>query len=290
MSLTGFLNVNKPPGISSRRVVDRVQRLVRPAKAGHAGTLDPLATGVLIVAVGSATRLIKYVQRRPKQYRATFLFGRRSDTEDVEGNVYELESPPRPSRAEVDAAVERFTGEIEQCPPAYSALKVAGRRAYDLARSGQTVELAPRPVVIHRLAVVEYSYPELTLDIECSSGTYVRSLGRDVAESLGTAAVMSALVRTAIGEFRLADASEPEELTRENLADLMQPSLCAVADLPRVELTEGEVDRVLSGQAIDYEVSESVCEYTAVDQQGELVAIMKPAGTAELRPSRTFRR
>lgn len=290
MSLTGFLNVNKPPGISSRRVVDRVQRLVRPAKAGHAGTLDPLATGVLIVAVGSATRLIKYVQRRPKQYRGTFLFGRRSDTEDVEGSVYELESPPRPSRADVDAAVERFTGEIEQCPPAYSALKVAGRRAYDLARSGQTVELAPRPVVIHRIGVVEYTYPELTLDIECSSGTYVRSLGRDIAESLGTAAVMSALVRTAIGEFRLADASELEELTRENLADLMQPSLCAVADLPRVELTEGEVDRVLSGQAIDYEVSESVCEYTAVDQQGELVAIMKPAGREVLRPVRTFPR
>ena len=202
----GFLNFNKPPGKTSRWVVDQVQRLVQPAKVGHAGTLDPLATGVLVVASGSATRLIDYVQQMPKRYRADFLLGCTSPTEDVDSEVVPLENPMVPTRDEIETAIPAFLGEILQSPPAFSALKVGGRRAYSLARAGQAVELKPRPISIHCLKVLSYEYPRLQLEIECSSGTYVRSLGRDLAEKLGTGAVMSALVRTAIGIFRVEDS------------------------------------------------------------------------------------
>ena len=189
----GLLNLNKPAGMTSRDVVNIVQRLSRPAKAGHAGTLDPLADGVLVVCVGSATRLIEYVQRMPKRYVGTFLLGRQSPTEDIEGEVTELPDAPVPTREQIEAAARRFVGRIEQRPPAFSALKIRGRPAYKLARQGKPVELAPRPVEIYRIEVKKYRYPELVLEIDCGGGTYVRSLGRDLAESLGTAAVMSAL-------------------------------------------------------------------------------------------------
>jgi len=137
----GILNVNKPTGETSRHVVDTVHRLVRPAKAGHAGTLDPLAAGVLLVAVGPATRLIKYLQRMPKQYKGTFLLGRESTTEDITGEVVELDDPPVPSMEKIAATAEKLLGRVEQRPPAFSALKVAGKRAYDLARKGKPVDL-----------------------------------------------------------------------------------------------------------------------------------------------------
>jgi tRNA pseudouridine55 synthase len=217
MQLFGLLNLNKPPGVTSRRLVDRVQRLVKPAKVGHAGTLDPLASGVLVLGIGPATRLVEYIQEMPKHYRATFLLGRTSTTEDIDGEVTELEDAVPPTRERLERIAEEMTGEIEQRPPIYSALKVSGRRAYALARAGQQVELAPRMVRIHCLRIVRYEYPELCLDVACGGGTYVRSLGRDLAERAGTAAVMSALERTAIGRFVVADALEASRLTPTTL-------------------------------------------------------------------------
>ncbi len=212
----GLLNVNKPPGITSRRVVDTVGRLGAPAKVGHAGTLDPLAAGVLVVAVGGATRLVQYVQRMAKRYLGTFMLGRRSVTEDVEGEVVELPGAPVPTHEALEAAAKRLVGRIEQRPPVFSALKIHGRPAYKLARGGKPVELAPRPVDIYRIEVRAYEYPELVLEIDCGGGTYVRSLGRDLAEALGTAAVMSALSRVLIGPFRVEEAVRLDELTRDN--------------------------------------------------------------------------
>src|SRR5205823_5221065 len=148
----------------------RVQRLVRPHKVGHAGTLDPLATGVLIVAIGPATRLVEYIQRMPKTYQGTFLLGRTSNTEDVEGAVVELPNAAVPMREEILAAIPRFLGTIEQRPPAFSALKIAGRSAYKLARRGEAIELAPRPVEIHAIDLLGYQYPELELRVRCGSG------------------------------------------------------------------------------------------------------------------------
>jgi tRNA pseudouridine55 synthase len=285
--LFGLLNLHKPSGCTSRDVVNRVQKLVRPQKVGHAGTLDPLASGVLIVAIGGATRLIEYVQQQPKSYRATFLLGRHSDTEDVEGNVVELDGSPTPSQSEVDEVLPGFLGDIQQMPPAYSALKVGGQRAYALARCGQEVKLEARPVTIHALRLVAYDYPSLQLEIACSSGTYVRSLGRDLARALGTEAVMSALVRTAIGPFQLADAVAADDLTVESLAKRLLPASAAVQQLPRLELTHGEVTELLFGRPLRRAGVPSASEFAAFDQAGELVAILQSQGD-KLAPSRVF--
>jgi tRNA pseudouridine55 synthase len=284
----GFLNLNKPAGMTSRQVVNLIQRLTETKRAGHAGTLDPLATGVLVVGVGSATRLIEYVQRMPKSYRGTFLLGRSSPTEDIEGEVTLLQDPRVPTLDEVTAAAGQFVGRIRQRPPAYSALKVQGRPAYRLARQGRPVELAAREVTIHRLAVVAYEYPELVLEVECSGGTYVRALGRDLAESLGTAAVMSALVRTAVGGFTIAEAADPRGLTAESCAAALQPLVAAVAMLPKIVLSADEASRIGHGLKIRKDVVPAGEEMAAVDETGRLVAIVGPAGGGLLRPLRTF--
>lgn len=290
MDLTfGLLNINKPSGVTSRWAVDQIQRLVRPQKAGHAGTLDPLASGVLVVCVGAATRLIEYVQRMPKSYTATFLLGRQSPTEDTEGEVTLLDGAPIPSLEQIDAAARTFAGTIKQRPPAFSALKVEGRRAYDLARRGEAVALEARDIVVHSIDVESYEYPELRLRIQCGSGTYVRSLGRDLAATLGTAAVMSALVRTAIGSFRLDDAVNPKELTRENWTEWLLPATRAVESLPRLGLTESEVAKIRAGQCIARQGDwENASEYAAMAPSGHLAAILVPRSPGQLGPSRVF--
>jgi len=284
----GLLNVNKPSGITSRDVVNRVQRLVRGVKVGHAGTLDPLATGVLVVALGPATRLVEYVQRMPKTYVGTFLLGRTSDTEDVEGRVVELENPPRPTAGEIEAVLPRFLGTIQQVPPAFSALKVQGRRAYELARRGDDVELQSRPVEVHRLALVRYAYPELQLEVGCGSGTYIRSLGRDVAQALGTAAVMSALVRTAIGDFRIEGALELDGLTADTIRRYLLPAAQAVAELPLVEVDDSEARRLANGLPIRRRWQVSGAEIAALDARGRLIAILAQRNGGQLQPRRTF--
>ncbi len=284
----GLLNINKPAGLTSRDVVNHVQRIVRPDKAGHAGTLDPLATGVPIVCIGPATRLIEYVQRMPKRYTGTFLLGRESDTEDVEGEVVELVNPPQPTRAGIEAALPALIGEIQQMPPTYSALKVQGQRAYKLARQGKPVQLEPRTISVYDIRVLKFDYPELTLDITCGSGTYVRSLGRDLAASLGTGAVMSALVRTAIGDFSLQDSCRVEQLTRESIdKHLLSPSR-AVSQLPAVPLTPEEAAQISRGLAIDDRFHLNAAEIAAEDANGTLLAILVPRNKHKLSPSRVF--
>jgi tRNA pseudouridine55 synthase len=289
MAPFGLLNVNKPAGLTSRDAVNRVERLVRPAKAGHAGTLDPLATGVLVICVGQATRLIRFVQRMRKQYRATFLLGRRSETDDLEGEVIETPNAIVPSRAELDQVLTQFVGNIEQRPPAHSAIKIAGRRAYKLARRGKAVELAARTVTIHRLVVRRYEYPELELDIECGSGTYIRALGRDIAASLVTVAVMSALERTAIGPFCVEKALDPEKLSTDNLVEHFQSALVAVADLPRAKLTDAELIEIRHGRSIVMPRTEtSGMEWAAVDSADQLVAILHEKPEGRLWPVHNF--
>lgn len=284
----GILNVNKPAGVTSREVVNIVQGLVYPSKCGHAGTLDPLARGVLIVCVGPATRLIEYVQRMPKEYRGSFLLGRRSDTEDITGMVVELADPPRPTRAEVEAMLPKFVGDIKQRPPIYSAKKVRGRRAYKLARAGKRPRLAERDIQIHSLDLVSYEYPELQLDVTCGSGTYVRSLGRDIGQSLGSAAVMSTLVRTAIGPFRVNDAVDPEALNRSNCGEFLIDAVEAVATLPQVRLSADEEQRISHGMGIEREDIVPADEFAAVTNHGRLVAILAPRGGTTLGPARYF--
>ncbi len=312
MSLFGVININKPGGVTSRWVVDQVQRLVRPAKSGHAGTLDPLAAGVLVVCVGPATRLVPYVQQMPKRYAVTFLLGRTSDTDDVEGSITLLDNAPRPSPGAIRQAAADLVGEILQRPPAYSAIKVQGRRAYQLARSGKPPVLPPRTVTVRAIDIVKYEYPELMLDIQCGSGVYVRSLGRDLAESLGGGAVMSALTRTAIGAFQIEDACDPRKLTRDNIGEFLLPPRLAAASLPLVTLTSEEARRLAGGltvkraatppaqvkelpspkeefAATDDELPSPDEEFAALDEAGRLVAIVR-SRCGELRPLRNFPR
>jgi tRNA pseudouridine55 synthase len=284
----GLFNINKPPGWTSRDVVNRVQRLVRPAKAGHAGTLDPLATGVLVVCVGQATRLIEFVQAQPKSYYATFRLGCESDTEDSEGQVRELTDPPQPSREDLERILPRFLGKIQQRPPAFSALKIGGQRAYDLARRGAALELAPREIEIHRLTIARYAYPVLELKIECGSGTYVRSLGRDIAVALGTAAIMTALVRTAIGVFRLEESAELESLTEANIGQHRLPATQAVVDLPQVKLAGDQLLRLTHGKFLDVEVAGEAPQVAALTENGQLAAILDRVDAGRWHAGRVF--
>ena len=289
----GLLNIDKPAGITSRTVVNRIQYLIRPAKTGHAGTLDPLATGVLVVAVGPATRLISYVQAMRKTYLATFLLGHQSDTLDTEGAVLALADPPQPSRADVVTAFPHFTGEIEQVPPLHSAVKVRGQPAYLRARAGQDLTLKARSITVERLDLIDYTYPHLQIRIVCSSGTYVRSLGRDLAQHLGTQAVMTQLQRTAIGSFHVADACNWQTLTdtsctRQSLVPRILPARIAVAHLPEIELDDTQIQRLQNGQAIPSSRLTSEGEYAGLDHGGHLVAILA-ARRSHWHPTRIFR-
>jgi tRNA pseudouridine55 synthase len=258
--VNGFLNIDKPQGLTSRSVVDHINRLLRERgfargslpKVGHAGTLDPMATGVLVVAIGHATRLIELVQSRPKTYLGSFLFGKRSDTDDVAGQVIEGDAARASelTRAELDAALAGFRGRIEQVPPAFSAVRVAGRRAYKLARRGEAVEIPAKTVEVHRLDVVRFEPPELTLDIECGSGTYIRSLGRDLGERLGCGAVMSALVRTRIGPFEQSRAISISDFTAESVVSELLPCAVAASHLPAYVCEESEMASLSHGLSI----------------------------------------
>ena len=285
--LFGLLNIDKPAGVSSRNIVNDVQRLIRPVRIGHAGTLDPLATGVLILCLGRATRLVPYLQQQPKEYLATFLLGRRSETDDVEREVVELPDPPLPTIQEIEAALPQFIGDILQRPPAFSAIKVGGRRAYKMARQGKQVELAARPVTIYEIDLIEYDYPRLMLNIRCGSGTYVRSVGRDLATALGTASVMSALRRTAIGDFRAEEACRADELTSERVASQLLPAALATSQLPSVVVDAAEIERLRTGLRISRPNHGLTGEIAAKTANGRLISILTADGQ-QLRPWRNF--
>ncbi len=285
----GILNINKPAGKTSRDVVNIIQRLVRPAKTGHAGTLDPLATGVLVCPVGHGTKLIEYVQRMPKKYEACFLLGRQSDTEDIEGNVRLLDDPPQPTLLQVQEVLPKYVGKIQQVPPVFSALKVSGKRAYDLARQGKEVELASREIEVYRIEILAFDYPELRLRIECGSGTYVRSLGRDIARDLGTEAIMSELVRTAIGCFSIEGAIHPDDqLSRGKLTAELQPTSLAAAQLPQVTVDQGQIVRLAQGKLIDVNPPSAGDEVAALTDSGQLVAVLVPGKEGGWRTTRNF--
>lgn len=246
--LSGVLNLDKPGGMTSRDVVDQVSRPLRGVKVGHAGTLDPLASGVLVVCVGAATRLIEYVQRLPKTYRAVVLLGARSDTLDADGQVVPVENPTIPSRDEILPALAAQVGAIAQLPPQFSALKVGGKRAYDLARAGQEAALAARVVRIDRIDLLSYAWPRLELEVECGSGTYIRSIARDVGEALGCGGLIEVLVRTRIGPFIQSNALDPLALDPGEIPNLLRPAAEALAALPHLTIDAAQLARILRGQ------------------------------------------
>lgn len=250
--LDGWLVLDKPLDMTSTQALGAVKRLLQPQKAGHAGTLDPLATGVLPIALGEATKTVGFAMAGAKRYRFTIAWGRSTDTGDAEGAVI-AESAARPAPDAVEAALAGFIGEIDQTPPAYSAIKVDGERAYDLARAGDAVSLAPRRVRIDALDLVAASDAEASLELTCGQGVYVRALARDLADVLGVCGYVSALRRLVVGRF-----SENQALTLDALTDLshkqsfdfLLPVETALADIPAVAVTADEAFRLRQGRAI----------------------------------------
>ena len=293
--LTGVLNLDKPGGMTSRAVVDLVSRPLRKIKVGHAGTLDPLASGVLVVCVGSSTRLIEQVQRMPKTYRAVIRLGATSDTLDADGRVEPSDDPhlPIPEEATVRAALAAQVGLIDQIPPQFSALKVEGRRAYDLARSGESAALAPRPVRIDRIDLLSYAWPRLEITVDCGSGTYIRSIARDVGAALGVGGLIEVLVRTRIGPFLLADSFNPVNQPIEAILGHLRSPTDALGALPRLALTAEQVTLASGGKLLD---SARVLgapglppgEVALIGPGGQLVAVAEILPTTAIQPRRVF--
>jgi tRNA pseudouridine55 synthase len=292
----GLLVLDKPLGITSRDAVDRAARwFPRGARVGHTGTLDPLATGVLVLCVGHATRLTEYVQAMGKTYEADMVLGARSATDDAEGPIITVTVERPPTAAVVGACLSSFVGEVVQVPPAFSAAKVAGRRAYDLARRGAGVVLAPRTVRIDTIDVLEYDYPHLRLRVRCGKGTYIRSLARDLGDRLGCGGYLAGLRRTAVGRFS-SDGAVAQDADAATARERLLPPLAAVAELPRVILPPTEVDRLRHGQGVELGESGHPLpdarpgrELAVVDQLGALVAVATVDATGQvMRPSKVF--
>jgi tRNA pseudouridine55 synthase len=255
--VSGWLCLDKAVGQTSTACVASVKRLFDAQKVGHAGTLDPLASGALPIAVGEATKTVPFVQDGAKLYRFTIRWGADTDSDDADGKVTAT-SDVRPTREAIEAALPGFTGEIMQRPPSFSAIKIGGERAYDLAREGELVELAERPVSIHRLALVDMPDPDHTvLEAECGKGTYVRSLARDLAHRLGTRGHVSALRRLSVGPFDAtrmipleALITAREEGPAAGLDSFLMPIGMALTALPEIVIPRNELPRVMRGQAV----------------------------------------
>ena len=285
MPLFGVLPINKPAGCSSRVVVDRIQRLVGQEKVGHTGTLDPMATGVLLMAVGHATRLVEFSHELAKSYLATFELGKASDTLDVTGQIksFEIAIEAVPTEQQVLAELVKWQGRVQQVPPQFSALVVDGRRAYKMARKGVSFELAARDVEIFKLELVEYVFPFLKLSIDCGSGTYVRALGRDVAEGLGTVAIMTELTRTRVGPFELGDCVVARELyNRIEVARHLFPAQRLVHDWHAVTLNEEQTIDLRNGVPLTLEKEAGQARCAVFDPQGELAGLMQATHEPEV--------
>lgn len=257
-------------------------------KVGHAGTLDPLATGVLIVCVGSATRLSEYVMASTKRYRARVRLGAVTATYDAEGEPTPVADPSHLTQADVEEVLPRFLGTIQQLPPIYSAVKRDGRKLYELARAGETVELEPRTVTIHALTIADWALPEFTLDVTCSAGTYIRSLAHDIGQALGVGGYLTGLVRTASGAFTLENAVALDTLlTAEDPGAYVTPAQTAVAGWPAVHLDVAGLDDVLHGRSVAGANAEEGSLAAAYSPDGAFVAVLRAEGDV-WRPQKVF--
>ena len=266
----GLLLIDKPAGVSSHDVVARVRRARGGIKAGHAGTLDPFATGLLMVALGRATRLIRFLPSGPKVYHATIEFGTETDTDDRTGQV--IGHGPLPDENAVRAAIAHLTGPLQQVPPAYSARHVEGRRAYAIAREGGAPALAPTDVTVYRWDVESLTASTLVATISCSAGTYIRALARDLGRRCGTVAHLAALKRTRVGPFDLSQAVAPDESPR---ADVVAPA-DALVDMARQVVGTGDRVRINHGRPVEARVEGA--QAALVDDAGALLAVAERVG------------
>jgi tRNA pseudouridine55 synthase len=286
----GWVILDKPAGMTSTHAVARVKRAFAAKKAGHAGTLDPLATGCLPIALGEATKTVPFVMDGRKLYRFTVRWGVETDTDDAEGQPVAT-SDERPSQAAIEALLPRFTGTIEQVPPRFSAIKIAGARAYDLAREGQAVEIAPRTITVHRLALVATTADEAIFEIECGKGAYVRALARDFGRALGCRGHVVQLRRTQVGPFAEAAFVPLAELEAEGGAPAaaLRPAEAALAELPTFAVSRADAARLMRGQPVLLRGRDApqFDGPVMIKAEGRLVAVAD-AAAGELVPRRVF--
>ena len=300
--LSGILNVDKPSGITSHDVVDAVRRVAGQRKVGHAGTLDPMATGVLLICLGQATRVAEYLVTGRKRYRATIVLGATTDTYDAQGEFTSSGGRTDFSRAEVEAALARFVGSIEQVPPMYSAVKQQGQPLYKLARQGKTVERQPRRVEIDGIHLLDWTPSSLVIEVACSPGTYIRSLAHDLGQHLGCGAYLAALVRLSSGQFTLQEAVSLERLEEafehDQEARYLLPLDEAFLGWPVMIVGAEDARHIVHGQAVrnapsvvEHAVSEPhevpLCRAYSLD--GDFLAIMTyHAASGQWRPKKVF--
>jgi len=294
-AISGVLVIDKPIGLTSHDVVQIVRRGTNIKRAGHTGTLDPRASGVLVVLLGPAVRLSEYVSASDKRYQAILKLGSNTDTYDSEGDQLsqaDLVPVEDITEAQFEDSLNSFVGEIEQVPPPFSAVKVQGKKAYELAREGEEVDLAPRMINVYSLELLEWDPPEAVIDVYCSSGTYVRSLAYDLGKKLGTGAHLIGLRRTKSGRFTLRDAVPLRKLreTFENGTwyQYLIPAAEALSDWPAVELDDAQIDAVRHGHRVPAAEKDAKLA-RGISSQGELVALLEYVeDTNEWQPKKVF--
>jgi tRNA pseudouridine55 synthase len=293
-AISGVLVIDKPVGMTSHDVVQAIRIGTGIRRAGHTGTLDPRASGVLVILVGPAVRLSEYVSASDKRYQAIIRLGASTDTFDADGRFTRQPtvSPVSIGEQQFEDALKKFVGEIEQTPPPYSAVKVRGRRAYDMARGGEDVELAPRKITVHHLEVLEWAPPEAVVDVHCSSGTYVRSLANDLGNALGCGGYLVGLRRTKSGRFSLRDATPLRKLQEAfragNWYQFLIPAAEALADWSAVELDPDLVESVKHGHRIPAGAGAKGM-VRGVSMAGELVALLElDESNQEWQPKKVF--
>jgi tRNA pseudouridine55 synthase len=300
MVRSGILNINKEKGITSHDVVYLVRRAVGGGKVGHAGTLDPLATGVLVVLIGQAVRTSEFVMELPKVYRATITLGVATDTYDADGAV-ESTADADVTEAQARAALRRFVGEIQQTPPPYSAARIDGKRAYRLARQGNPMTPPPRTAHVYRLDLIRFAAPLIEIEVECAKGTYIRSIAHDLGSDLGCGAHISELVRTRVGPFEidtaLSSAALPEALQGDGLDEHLRPTDLGLADLPALVVEIEDEKDLRHGQEVrgkSYDLTPSVDVADGLlargyAEDGSLVGILRFSdATRSWRPHKIF--
>lgn len=297
---SGVLNVNKPAGPTSFDIVRLVRKGTGVKKAGHAGTLDPMASGVLLVLLGQAVRISEYLMDLPKTYRAIVRLGIATDTYDAEGTPAGEGQLVEVTRGQVESALEAFVGEIEQTPPAYSAVKVQGQPAYRLARKGAAVALAARGARIYAIRLLEFETPDIAIEVECGKGTYIRSLAHDLGVALGCGGHLAALERTRVGPFSVDSAVSPPELERGfatgDWREMVLPLDCGLTELPAITLHIEDEKDIRHGQAVridDDRLTGAAVEdgrlHRAYSEDGGLVAVVAYEGATGLwRPRKVF--
>lgn len=292
-NISGILNVNKPAGMTSHDVVALVRRLTDQRKVGHAGTLDPMAIGVLLLCLGQATRVAEYLMVGRKQYRAVVCLGVETDTYDAEGSVTQSVEPFHLSPDQVADALKTFQGVIQQVPPPYSAIHHKGKRLYELARRGIPVQIPPRTIEIDAIELIAWESPHLTLNVTCSPGTYIRSLAHDVGQTLDVGGHLTALTRLASGDWQLQDAITLDDLQTAvevgHWTDFLQPIDTALQDFERVDLPANLARQVSHGQSVPLDWSPKTRLVRAYTSDNGLVALLQPSGIPGLwRPKKVF--